>query len=114
MRILKPPLSLELLAGAVWLAIGVVALLLPSLVATPPVDGLTALAEIALCAPLCLWFGWLTAHAVATGRWATAGVAVSRVRTAGAFWAYAALSVVIAGAFLAGFVRGALSLVALM
>ena len=75
---------------------------------------LLALAEIALCAPLCLWFGWLTAHAVATGRWATAGVAVSRVRTAGAFWAYAALSVVIAGAFLAGFVRGALSLVALM
>lgn len=107
-------IGVELWGAVVWLAVGLVAFFLPMFLAVTLTTPGPAAFETVFCLPLAVWLAVLTARALNTGGWVVFG---GRAVTAGAepvaFFAFTGVAVLIAGVFLAGFLRGLISLLAI-
>lgn len=111
---MKPQVSIPVAASLVWAAIGCVALVLPMLVGARQVSATISMIEIALCAPMAVWLGWLTAHALADRRWVMLSRSVWQLKDPAWYWAFIIATIAMAGTFLAGFVRGVVSVTAFL
>ena len=106
-------LSVEIWGAIVWLAVGLIALVLPMLRPMPMMPPTIALFETLIGLPLALWLGLLAARSLSHESWTVLGRRpVALASEPSSFWAFTGVAVLLAGVFLAGFVRGVLSLIA--
>lgn len=107
-------IGVELWGAAVWLAAGLVAFALPAVVGVPMASAGPALFETVFGLPMAGWLALLTAQALSRGDWGVlGGRAVPVAAEPSAFWVFTGVAILISGVFLAGFLRGMLSLIAL-
>lgn len=107
-------LSVEIWGTLVWLAAGSIALALPWLVSMPMSAPAPALFETVCGLPLAVWLALMVARALFREAWTVlGGRQVALADQPSAFWTFTGIVVLLSGVFLAGFVRGLISLVAL-